>query len=101
MRTAVVLLGAAAGAALEGAGAPLRGPGSYYDGINTGLSGPAFAQELTDLISVHSQLSYNDLCVRALVVDALARASGLCAPVPAGGRSLLLRGGAATGCMLA
>jgi len=48
----------------------LSGPGSYYDGINTNLNGTAFQKQLFQLISVHSQLTYDQLWTAFKTIDA-------------------------------
>lgn len=47
----------------------LRGPGGYYDNIDTNLDGAAFRAQLTALIVEHSVLTYNDLWAMFRVTD--------------------------------
>jgi len=48
---------------------PVSGPGSYYDGINPNLNSTLFKKQLTQLISVHTVLTYDQLWTAFKTID--------------------------------
>jgi len=47
--------------------------GSYYSGINTNLNGTLFKKQLADLISVHTELTYDQLWTAFKTLDQTSR----------------------------